>query len=86
MTGDRCVSRLDLAAITLLLTFVQIKPVSIGGWGLREAASVGLFAPFGVDGGHAMPASLFLGVAFLITSLPGALLWPRRLKACAPAE
>jgi hypothetical protein len=52
---------------------------------LREAASVGLFAGFGVDGGHAIMASLFLGVAYLVASLPGALLWPFRLKA-TPAK
>lgn len=77
---------LDLAAIALVLTFVQIVPISIGGWGLREAASVGLFAGFGVDGGHAVLASLFLGIAYLVASLPGAVLWPFRLQPGAAAK
>jgi uncharacterized membrane protein YbhN (UPF0104 family) len=66
---------LSVIAVSLLLTFVQMIPISIGGWGLREAASVGLLSAYGVDGGHAALASLLLGFAYLFASLPGAFLW-----------
>lgn len=68
-------SAFTIMAVALILTLVQMIPVSIGGWGLREMASVGLLAGYGVDGGHAALASLLLGVAYLIASLPGAVLW-----------
>ncbi|OOO23288.1 hypothetical protein BS627_11985 [Agrobacterium salinitolerans] len=68
-------STFTIVTVALALTFVQMIPVSIGGWGLREMASVGLFSAYGVDGGHAALASILLGVAYLIASLPGAVLW-----------
>jgi len=68
-------STFAIVTVALALTFVQMIPVSIGGWGLREVASVGLFSAYGVDGGHAALASILLGVAYLIASLPGAVLW-----------
>lgn len=68
-------STFTIVTVALVLTFVQMIPVSIGGWGLREMASVGLFSAYGVDGGHAALASILLGVAYLIASLPGAVLW-----------
>ncbi|MBP2566432.1 uncharacterized protein (TIRG00374 family) [Agrobacterium tumefaciens] len=68
-------STFTIVTVALVLAFVQMIPVSIGGWGLREMASVGLFSAYGVDGGHAALASILLGVAYLIASLPGAVLW-----------
>ncbi|MEW6254645.1 MAG: lysylphosphatidylglycerol synthase transmembrane domain-containing protein [Pseudomonadota bacterium] len=71
---------LDLMSVAMILTFAQVVPISIGGWGVREAAAVGLLAHFGVDGGMAIIASVLLGVAYLIASLPGAAIWPFRAR------
>lgn len=47
-------------------------PVSIGGWGTREVAMVALLGLLGVTAETAILSSVWLGVASLLTSLPGA--------------
>jgi hypothetical protein len=63
-------------AVAALLTFVQILPISIGGWGVREIAAVTLLGTIGIDQGNAFVASLMLGICYAIASLPGAAIWP----------
>ena len=46
-------------------------PISINGWGVREAAIVVLAAPLGVPAAQALLVSLTLGVLNAIASLPG---------------
>ncbi|HEY4344147.1 MAG TPA: lysylphosphatidylglycerol synthase transmembrane domain-containing protein [Parvibaculum sp.] len=53
----------------------QVIPISIGGWGVREAAAVVLFAAVGIPAASAMLISVAFGVIILIASLPGALSW-----------
>ena len=48
-------------------------PVSLNGWGVREAAIVVLAAPWGVPPAQALLVSMTLGVVNLVASLPGAL-------------
>lgn len=67
---------LPLLSLTALLTFIQIIPVSIGGWGVREVAAVSLLGAIGILPGPALLASLLLGLCYAIASLPGALIWP----------
>lgn len=62
-----------LAVIPLSL-LVSMLPVSVNGWGVREASVVMLAAPFGVPAVEALLVSLTLGVLNLVASLPGALL------------
>lgn len=64
-----------LLAITALLTFIQIMPISIGGWGVREVAAVSLLGLIGVAAGPALLASLLLGLAYAVASLPGIIIW-----------
>jgi uncharacterized protein (TIRG00374 family) len=65
-----------LVAVTALLTFIQIVPISIGGWGVREVAAVSLLGFLGVEPGAALLSSLVLGFSYAAASLPGAALWP----------
>jgi uncharacterized protein (TIRG00374 family) len=65
-----------LLAVTALLTFIQVMPISIGGWGVREVAAVSLLGFLGVDPGAALLSSLVLGFSYAVASLPGAALWP----------
>jgi uncharacterized protein (TIRG00374 family) len=64
-----------LLAITALLTFIQIMPISIGGWGVREVAAVSLLGLVDVASGPALLASLLLGLAYAVASLPGIIIW-----------
>lgn len=63
-------------AVAALLAFIQIVPVSIGGWGVREIAAVSLLHPLGVAAGPALLASVLFGVCYAAASLPGAVIWP----------
>jgi uncharacterized membrane protein YbhN (UPF0104 family) len=58
-------------AVLLLATI----PISIAGWGLREGAMVAAFALIGVPGGGAAALSILFGLALVLASLPGGLLW-----------
>jgi len=54
---------------------VQVLPVSVAGWGLREAALVVLLSAFGIPAETALAASLGLGLCQIIAGLPGGLIW-----------
>jgi len=68
---------LTLAPPVLLLATL---PVSFGGWGVREAALIGLLAPFGIAADQALGISIALGLLVMAAGLPGGVLWlmPRR--------
>ncbi|MGV1867576.1 MULTISPECIES: lysylphosphatidylglycerol synthase transmembrane domain-containing protein [unclassified Rhizobium] len=70
------VSMPSFVAVSALLTFIQIIPISIGGWGVREIAAISLLGMIGVEAGPALLASLLLGMCYAVASLPGAIIWP----------
>jgi hypothetical protein len=47
--------------------------LSIGGWGLREASMVGLFALVGVPTAVSLSVSILSGLLATLVTLPGAL-------------
>lgn len=59
------VTVVPLALLTMLL------PVSIGGWGLREAASVALWPLVGLSAADGLATSVLYGLVALAGSLPG---------------
>lgn len=67
------------ASLTLWLSVIPVSiiasaiPVSLNGWGVREAAIVVLAAPLGVPTAEALLVSVTLGVLTMLASLPGAL-------------
>lgn len=63
---------LFLTPIALLLATL---PVSFGGWGVREAALVGLFVPYGITSDQALGVSIMLGLLVMLAGLPGGALW-----------
>jgi uncharacterized membrane protein YbhN (UPF0104 family) len=69
---------LSIIPLALLASAV---PVSISGWGVREAAIIALAAPLGVPPPEALLVALTLGVLNLLASLPGALLLLRSHRA-----
>jgi len=66
------IDHLILAPPALLLS---ILPVSIAGWGVREAALVYAFAFVGVQTVDALAISMLFGILGILTGLPGVLLW-----------
>jgi glycosyltransferase 2 family protein len=57
------------------VTLIQLVPVSLAGWGLRELGFVVVLAGFGIPAEAALAASLSLGLCMIIIGLPGGLLW-----------
>lgn len=54
---------------------VQVVPISIAGWGVREGAMVAIFALVGVPSDAALAVSILFGLVLIFTSLPGVVLW-----------
>lgn len=59
-------------SIIPLSVIASAMPISINGWGVREAAIVFLAATMGVPAADALLVSMTLGVLNMIASLPGA--------------
>jgi glycosyltransferase 2 family protein len=72
---------------TLLLATL---PISIGGWGVREAALVAVLGPLGVPAPDAFMVSVAFGVMVMAAGLPGGLLWlchhGRRVNSIPPGR
>lgn len=66
-----------LTGVPLVLLSMAL-PVSLAGWGLREAAAAGLWALAGAGAEAGLAASLAYGLTVLLASLPGALVLLRR--------
>lgn len=76
-----------LLAVGVLLAFVQVVPISISGWGVREVSAIALFGLVGVAQGPALVSSVLLGLAYAAATLPGAAMAPfLRAKKPAPAD
>lgn len=75
----------DAAIIFAGILLSGMLPVSIGGWGLREAAAILLFAPLGVSPSQAASVSILYGLSLVVVGLAGGLVWVgagyRRIKA-----
>jgi uncharacterized membrane protein YbhN (UPF0104 family) len=65
----------DALSIGPMILFAQVVPISIGGWGVREAASVLLLAFAGVSSASALAVSIMFGVLVLVVTSPGILCW-----------
>ena len=87
--------RVELGLVDCLLlmqpvALIAALPVSIGGWGTREAAMIALFGLIGVPASAALALSVQLGLLNLVATLPGGVLWlltrDRFARAQAPSE
>jgi uncharacterized protein (TIRG00374 family) len=57
------------------ITLFSTLPISIGGWGVREAAMVTLFGLVGVPPSAALIVSIQVGLVAVVLSLPGGILF-----------
>ena len=57
------------------VSLIQLVPVSLAGWGVRELGFVVVLAGFGIPAEAALAASLVVGLCMIVVGLPGGLLW-----------
>jgi uncharacterized membrane protein YbhN (UPF0104 family) len=57
------------------VSLIQLVPVSLAGWGVRELGFVVVLAGFGIPAEAALATSLLVGLCLIIVGLPGGLLW-----------
>jgi glycosyltransferase 2 family protein len=62
-------------AIGPVVLLAHVLPISIGGWGVREAAAVTLLGMTGVDETSALLVSIVFGVLLVLATVPGGLFW-----------
>ena len=72
---DMPVSLLDCVVLMQPVALATALPISIGGWGVREAAMVGLFGLVGLPSSSALALSVQLGLLSLVATLPGGVLF-----------
>jgi uncharacterized membrane protein YbhN (UPF0104 family) len=68
-------SLIDCAVTLAPGLLVALIPVSLGGWGMREGAFVVLLDFYGVQPEQSLIVSILFGLALLVASLPGLMLW-----------
>ena len=75
------ISLADAVALFMPAVLVATLPISVSGWGAREAALVTLYGFAGVPAAQALAISLLYGVASTLIALPGGILWLADRKA-----
>ena len=66
---------LDCLVLMPPVILVMTLPISIAGWGVREAAMVAFFGLIGVSPEDAVVLSILFGLTCIAASLPGGLIW-----------
>lgn len=77
------VNIVDIMLIMPSVMLVSSLPISIGGWGVREAGLALGFSMLGQPVAVAVATSIIIGLANLVSGLPGALAWaltPRAVR------
>lgn len=78
LLADAIGSPLSLASWAMIVPpviLIQLLPVSLAGWGVREVALVVALGSFGVPAEAALATSVLLGLCTIIVGLPGGLIW-----------
>jgi len=71
---------LDIKLIHVLLiipvtNLITVLPISIAGWGVREAVIISGFGFLGINSEAALAVSIFYGLLILVSSIPGSIYW-----------
>jgi len=76
-----------LMALAMPVLLAMLIPVTVAGWGFREAAAAGIWLSLGMNPEQGIAVALAYGLVILVASLPGLLvLAPRfetQTKACS---
>ena len=62
-----------IVSVTAAVLLILMIPISLGGWGVREASFITLLAPLGVNSQDALLIGILFGLMNLVSSLPGGL-------------
>jgi uncharacterized membrane protein YbhN (UPF0104 family) len=66
---------MDVAALFAFMLTISLIPLSVSGWGLREVAVTALLQSHGFSAERALLFSISFGLAILVASSPGAIVW-----------
>ena len=66
---------LNYIAIVPAALLLAALPLSIAGWGVREAAIIGCLAAYGISSEVAFALSITFGLALTLAALPGGVIW-----------
>jgi glycosyltransferase 2 family protein len=72
---DVGLSLIDCVILMQPVALAVALPISIGGWGVRETAMIGLLGFVGIPSSAALSLSVQMGLLTIIASLPGAAFW-----------
>ena len=73
---------LFLFPLVLLLSTI---PISLAGWGIREAAMVLVFSPAGLQADASLGVSVLFGACSFLSGLPGGVIWLFARREMNPA-
>jgi uncharacterized protein (TIRG00374 family) len=62
-----------IVSITACMLLIVMIPISLAGWGVREASLIALLAPLGVNSQDALLIGILFGLMSLVSALPGGL-------------
>jgi uncharacterized membrane protein YbhN (UPF0104 family) len=69
------ISLITCVVLYLPAVLIATLPISVAGWGAREAAMVALFGFVGVPAAQALTLSVLIGLFSIVGALPGGPLW-----------
>jgi len=88
LIGDGIGARLSYATWIVVVppvALIQLVPVSLAGWGVREVALIPILGVFGIPGETALATSLACGLCQIMVALLGGLVWLARWDAAHSA-
>ena len=79
---------IPMLALIPLVVLITIIPISIGGWGLREASMIGILSSMGVSSVAALTISIEMGTLAILVGALGGIPWilqKKKVLATSPA-
>jgi glycosyltransferase 2 family protein len=76
----------DCMVLAPLVILATTLPISLGGWGIREGSTVGLFSLIGVAPAISLTSSIVIGLLSTAVSIPGILVWLQWTRATRANE
>lgn len=83
--GDQ-LSFMDCLVLVPVVLLFSTLPISIAGWGVREGVMVAALGLIGISSESALVLSVLFGLAVIVTSLPGGLIWLASSDHAIPRE